>query len=581
VEDVLPVGPTPATARVTRRWEIAPKAPKEHFKRLPDLPPLIVQLLFNRNLLEAHDIARFLSEDAEPVDPYRLHGMPAAVARLRRAMVENESIAVYGDYDVDGVTATVLLTQTLRDLGAHVMPYIPDRFEEGYGVNADALDKLAAQGVRLIVTVDCGVRAIDEIAHGNRLGLDFVVTDHHGSEGHHLPQTVATINPNQPACTYPDKNLAGVGIAYRLAQALTAHLANDGRTLPYPVSDLLDLVALGTVADLAGLMGENRDMVKHGLALINARTRAGIAALSDVAGIAAGQVDSTAIGFALGPRLNAAGRVEHARAAYDLLASASLEHARRFADQLDAQNRERQRLTMEMVEKAAAQALQAAADTPLLFAGSESFSSGVIGLAASRLVEAHHRPAIVMSIENGEARGSARSIPQFHITQALDLCKELLVKHGGHAAAAGFTVKLEHLDALKARLIAIAETARAEQDWSPVLHADAYVRLSTLNWNIQGHLERLEPHGMQNHRPIFVSRNVRVRNARGVKDGAHLKLTLLDENGQLWDAIGFRLGDRLERLSSRVDIAYTLEVNSWNGERRLQLNVKDIKPGQE
>jgi single-stranded-DNA-specific exonuclease len=571
--------PEQAPVRLKKRWEIAPRATKDHFARFPDLPPLVVQLLHNRGLREPDQVGEFLSDDAPPIDPYRLKGMGDAVVRLRRAALAGEPIAVYGDYDVDGVTATVLLTQALRGLGANVTPYIPDRFEEGYGLNAAALDKLAAQGVKVVVTVDCGVRAPVEIAHGNALGLEIIVTDHHEPEGDHLPPAWAVINPKQPGCSYPDERLAGVGLAFRLAQALDQEFARDGRGLPFPIDDLLDLVALGTVADLAPLLGENRHMVKRGLALINTRPRPGIAALIDVSG-RSGKIDAATIGYALGPRLNAAGRVEHARAAYELLASDSREHAAQFAYQLNEQNRERQRLTAETVEQAAAQALAADPDAPLLFAGSADFSSGVIGLAAGRLVEAHHRPAIVMSINGAEARGSARSIPQFHVTHALDECKDLLVKHGGHAAAAGFTVKLDRLDELKARLTSIAAAQRAAGDWSPALKADALVRLSTLSLELQSHLARLEPHGMDNPSPVFVSRDIRVRGARALKDGAHLKLTLLDENGKHWDAIAFHLGDRLNHLPDTIDVAYALELNVWNDELRLQLNVKDLQSAQ-
>ena len=567
-------------SRQARRWEIAPRAPKEHLDSFPDLHPLVVQLLYNRDLKQPDQIAGFLSPSTTSVDPFRLKGMGDAVMRLRRAVLDGEPIAVYGDYDVDGVTATVLLTQTLRDLGANVTPYIPDRFEEGYGLNMGALDKLAAQGVRVVVTVDCGARAMTEIEHGNQIGLEVIVTDHHEPEGDALPPAFAIINPRQRGCLYRDEDLAGVGLAFRLAQALTWELARDNRLLPFAVDELLDLVALGTVADLAPLRGENRSMVQRGLALINARARPGIAALSDVSGLRPGEIDAAAIGYSLGPRLNAAGRVEHARAAYELLASDSIEHAAQFAYQLNEQNRERQRLTAEVVEQATAHALAADPDAPLLFAGSAEFSPGVVGLAASRLVEVHHRPAIVMSFGDGVARGSARSIPQFHITHALDACRDLLVKHGGHAAAAGFTVILDRLDELKTRLTAIAAQKRAADDWSPILKADALVRLATLSPALYDTLVQLEPHGIGNPKPVFVSRNIRVQNKRALKDGAHLKLALLDENGRTWDAIAFRMGDRIDHIPDKIDLAYAFEVNVWNGERRFQLNVKDLQSAQ-
>jgi len=568
----------------SKRWQIAPAAPSSYVKQFTGLPRLLIQALYNRGVIGTDQVAAFLDPNPplrNPLEPPKLKGLEKAVMRLRCAIQQREPVAVYGDYDVDGVTATALLVQTLTALGADARPYIPDRVDEGYGLNIQALHKLQEAGVRVVVTVDCGIRSPREVARGNELGLDIIVTDHH-SVGAELPPAWACINPKQDDCPYPFKELAGVGLAFKLAQALLLVEQRTSGHAPLREDDLLDLVALGTVADLAPLVDENRALVSRGLTRLNTVPRPGVAALIQVSGIKPGAVNAMAIGFMLGPRLNAAGRIEHAIAAYRLLSTSDAAQARELAVELDERNRERQRLTRETQDKARELALaRAPADAPLLFAADPGFRAGVVGLAASRLTEEFYRPSVVVELGEDESRGSCRSIPEFHITRALDECADLLVRYGGHAAAAGFTVPTARLDELAARLLAIAQAQLGGRDLNPSLEIDAEVLPGELNSETWAQLKRLEPCGYANPTPVLVSRSLRVREARPVgADGAHLKLTLQDERRVIWDAIAFRQSHHLAWLQNdmQVDAAYHLEINEWNGQERLQLNVLDLRP---
>ncbi|MBN2387167.1 MAG: single-stranded-DNA-specific exonuclease RecJ [Anaerolineales bacterium] len=553
-----------------KRWRIAPPLTSQANEALAAFPPILRQLLFNRGYPTDAEARSFLKAEADfDPDPYQMTGMQVAVERLRRAVAQGEPLAIYGDYDVDGVTATALLVDVLRDLGADVRPYIPNRFDEGYGLNPEALDALAADGVRLVVTVDCGIRSPGEAAHARALGVDLIITDHH-QPADELPAALAVINPKQIGDAYPDKDLAGVGIAYKLAQALVP--AGSDTT------GLLDLVALGTVADLAPLTGENRILVRAGLRQMRQTRRQGLFSLANLAGVVLASVSTTSIGFMLGPRLNAAGRLESALDAYELLTTVDVFRAGQLAQQLDVQNRERQVLTRTIQEQAEALAIQEDPAADLLFAVHPDFNPGVVGLAAARLVETHYRPAAVGQISEEVTRCSCRSIPEFHITAALDQCRDLLVRHGGHAAAAGFTVRNENLEELKSRLKAIAKQQLGGQDLRRTLSADAEVSLTDLRPELLKHLGDLQPTGYGNPEAVFVTRAMQVKGARTVgAEGRHLKLTVSD--GRLtFDAIGFRLGDLLPNLASQVDVLYTFEANAYNGRVSLQLNLKDIKP---
>ena len=585
--DSAPQSPPP-TRRQTAEWIIAPYAPVELFAAAPDVPPLVAQVLHARGYTTPESIRQFLAIDAQAGDSLAMQDMPRAVERIGRAIQGGEAIALYGDYDCDGVTACALLHEVLGRLGANARTYIPNRFEEGYGLNSGALDKLKAEGMSLVITVDCGGRAMAEAAHAREIGLDLIVTDHHEPEGGALPGALAVVNPRRADCPYPFKQLAGVGVAFRLAQALLSSLPPDPTSSEREefAGSLLDLVALGTIADVVPLLGENRGLVRDGLARINTHPRLGIAALMRAANVKAGSVNAMSVGFGLAPRLNAAGRLDTAMNAYDLLTATEQTWADELATALNERNTQRQAVTAEVAHAAEQAAFEGQAEIPaLLFAASEEYNPGVIGLAAARLVERHYRPSVVVAIQNGEARGSCRSTEGFHITSALDECRSLLSKHGGHAAAAGFSTRADLLDDLRRQLLAIAQREQPPDGWTRAVRADAEVRLEKLTFQTYDQLRQLEPHGMGNPKPVFVTRGAGVQSARRVgradagQQPAHLQLRLRDGRGATWDAIGWRMGEREAEAptGATIDVAFQLDVNEWNGERRLQLVVQDFR----
>jgi single-stranded-DNA-specific exonuclease len=560
---------------VLKKWKVAPLVPSSHLARFPALSPLLVQVLYNRQVRDPGEVDDFLAGRWPEADVFAMRDMRRAVDILIRAIRRKEPIAIYGDFDTDGVTATALLVQTLTGLGADVRPYIPKRMREGYGLNIGALRQLYGQGVRLVVTVDCGIRAVKEIDQARR-GLEFIVTDHH-SVGPELPFASAVIDPKREDCPYPFKELAGVGVAFKLAQALIQEAKACKTPVHIEERSLLDLVALGTVADLVPLRGENRYLVRRGLQVLNEASREGVRALLRVVGMRPGQVSATTIGFGLGPRLNATGRLGDALLSYKLLITCEPGEARRLAGALDDLNRKRQEMTVQAYEKAEQMALARGRDVPILYAADKTFSSGIVGLVAGRLTERYYRPSVVVEKDGEICKGSCRSVKEFHITSALDECRDLLVRHGGHAAAAGFTVQSENLDRLMQRLSQVAKRELEGKELIPALEIDADVPLAEMNWATLEWLQKLEPCGEENPMPLFLSRGVPVRDVRLVgSEGRHLKL-MLGEGSGICDAIAFRQGERMAKLGDRVDVVYHLEVNEWNGEQRLQLNVQDIR----
>lgn len=561
------------------RWEVAPPAPPIHREKLGTLDPLVVQLLFNRGLVEPQEIRVFLEGTPQDDNPFRLRGMNEAVTRIRQAIRQRERIAIYGDFDVDGVTSTALLVQVLQALGADAVPYIPHRVEEGYGLNTDALDELAAQRVGLIITVDCGVRAVKEVIHGRRLGMDLIITDHH-EPPQELPPALALINPKQPGCRYPFRDLPGVGLAFKLAQALLRverRVALGTARTEIAAEGLLDLVALGIVADLAPLLGENRALVRQGLSVLNRADRVGVRALMDVAGVQPGQIGAETIGYVLGPRINAAGRLDHAMLAYRLLVTHDPEEAQQLAEKLDARNRERQALTRATLEQALAH-LEGKETDLFLVVGGEDFPPGVVGLVAGRLTEQFYRPSLVLEIGGETSHGSARSIPDFNVVRALDEVADLLIKHGGHAMAAGLTVSNDELPALRTRLNEIAQRDLAGVDLVPALFVDAEWPLAQLTPQTFRTLTGLGPFGVGNPAPLLLARDVTLRGYVAVGDEEnHLRLKL-QQGRVVWDGMAFRQGHWADNLPEHLDIVYTPKIEVWNDQERLRLDVKDMRP---
>ncbi|HEY42496.1 MAG TPA: single-stranded-DNA-specific exonuclease RecJ [Anaerolineae bacterium] len=554
-----------------KRWTLPIPLPTDIDRELSELRPIEREILFNRGIRTRGEAnVYFASDSLSDFDPFHMTGMERAVERLSSAIRNEEHIVIYGDYDADGITATSLLFEVLKKVGASVGYYIPDRFEEGYGVNREALAKIKQEGAQLVVTVDCGIRAIDHVEYARSIGLDVIVTDHH-EPGQDLPNAVAVVNPKQLQDSYPFEDLAGVGVAYKLAHALLQSL---GKQEPI---ECLDLVAIGTVADLSPLVGENRNLVRRGLDKLNHTERVGLRALIEVSGYELGNINTTSIGFGLAPRLNAVCRLESADPALQLLTSNDELEVMKIARYLDDMNRKRQRLTSKILEEA--RSLSVGEDPmPFLIAAVDpNFNEGIVGLVAARLVEEFYRPSIVATYGEHFTRASARSIPEFHITEALDHCADLLERYGGHAVAAGFFLRNDNLDAFLERLRGLAESELSGIELSPILYVDARVQLSDLDGELIEFVERMEPCGQGNPLPVFAAEDLTVVDKRSVGSGGrHLKLTVRDEL-RVFDAIAFRQGHLCETLPQRVDVAFHFERNDYRGIPSLQLNVLDIR----
>ncbi len=570
-----------------KRWSSYPPAP-EKFLKSGHEHPVLLQVLYNRGLRDEAAIASFLKgEDAVQENPFRLTDMPAAVARIVQAIEKREIICVYGDFDADGVTATVLMTTSLRRAGAQVGAYIPNRVDEGYGLNVEALRSIAGKGAALLVTVDCGIRSVAEVAEAVGLGMDVILTDHH-SIGPQLPPALAVINPRRDARAGNFQRLAGVGVAYRLAQGVLRAVSHQpwSRLSVDEVAEaeqaLLDLVAIGTVADLMPLREENRSLVRRGLSELRQGKRVGLYALMEMASVSLNGVDSAAIRFRIAPRINAAGRLASAKLAYDLLRCDEYAEAYDMAVGLENLNQQRQALTTEAHAVAANQLADVDPSiAPILIVVSDGFQPGIVGLVAGKLTEQFYRPAVV--IEKGEeaCRGSIRSIDEFDIIAALDRIGCLLLRHGGHSRAAGFTVRTERLPELQEALQGLAAQELGSLDeLRPTLYIDAELTIDQIDWALQGQLARLEPVGQQNEPGLLLCRNCRVRNARQVGSGQHLKLVIDGcDYSPVLDGIGFGLGEWAAELQvgSLIDLVFYLEVNEWQGRRSLQLNVQDLR----
>ena len=561
-----------------QNWNIAPEIPQDISKDLAKFPPILRQLLFNRGFITDEAARAFLKTAVDfDTSPFLLRGMDPTVQRILQARERREKVAVYGDYDVDGVTSTTLLVEALRMLGIDVREYIPNRFDEGYGLNVDALRTLKEYGVSLVISVDCGIRSTKEADFAREIDLDLIITDHH-DPGEVIPNGYAVINPKQPGDTYGEKYLAGVGIAYKVAAGLAIRVHETTGEWPYDPSEFLDLVAMGTVADVAPLKGENRQLVRRGLRILRATKRQGIAALAAVADVKLAKINAISIGFFLAPRLNAAGRLDSALLAYTLLTTKDIALAGELAQRLNVRNSERQKITKEIQDKAMEMAIADDPSPSFLFAVSPEFNHGIVGLAASKLAEYYYRPAFVghYDEEDGTTRCSCRSIPEYHLSNALDRMSHLFIKYGGHAAAAGFTIPNEKLEEFKTLMRQDVEE-HLPKDLMPTVRVDMQVKLSELTFETIEHLEYLQPTGAENPDVVFASRNVEIRNKRTVgSDAKHLKLTLSDGIVTM-DAIGFGMGSLLPKLPRMVDVLFALELNEYNGQSNLQLRLKDIK----
>lgn len=535
------------------------------------ISPVTAQVLYNRGFTTPEAAHRFLTVGREQIlDPFLLKDMDKAVELVRRRIASGQPIMVYGDYDVDGITGTAVLVLALRALGAEVAYYIPDRFSEGYGFNTGALEAIRQQGCDFILSVDTGVAATAEAAAAREMGMTLVVTDHH-EPGPELPKVDALVNPKRPDCTYPFKGLSGVGVAFKLALAL----GTPG------VWDLLDIVTLGTIADMVPLVDENRAIVREGLSRLGNTSRPGLRALMDVAGVRQ-PITATHIGFALGPRINALGRMGSARAGVELLLTDDPIRARELALQLDEANRQRQAVEAQILEEALAQAeaLPPEEKEYVLVLAGEGWHHGVVGICAARVLEAYHRPAILLSIDGDEVRGSARSIPAFHMFRALSQVSDLFSKFGGHAAAAGMTLRRKaDLPELRRRLNQIGAAWLRPEDLVPQLSIDAFLRLDQINDDLMMELQRLEPHGVGNPAPVFAASDLAVQDVRIMgKEGQHLKLWVRQNGaGCSMEAVGWGMAPAQPAPRAHVQVAFQPEYDTWQGQTRLRLTMKDLK----
>lgn len=557
----------------TYRWHHPDPLPSQIAQELHVLHPVMRQLLYNRDITSLIEAKDFL-EGNPPQEIQGAHLLHAAESarRLKSALEKDEHIAVYGDFDVDGITATALVKAALSSLGGDVSCYIPDRVSEGYGLNVDAIRSLRDQGADLLITVDCGIRATHEVQIAKEIGFDVIITDHH-QPGETLPQADFIVNPNLASDPYPNKALAGVGVVYKLMENLSHHYP-----ALQPEQEYLDLVALGTVADLVPLQGENRHLVKRGLKQLQKPHRQGILSLMGVAGVSPETLQASDISFQLAPRLNAAGRLTSAKYALELLLEEDVHRAGRLAQEIELFNNRRKELMRDMRSKAEEIAVPDDAVPPMLFAFHPDFNQGIVGLAAGYLSEKYHRPAIVGKDEGEVIVASCRSIDGFNIVEALDHHRDLFQQYGGHPAAAGFTIENQHIPELRKRLTEFARRSLAKLDLTPSLEVDAVLDFDDLNYQLLSQIQQLSPMGYGNPQPLFLSEKVDILSSRQVGgDGSHLKLTV-SQGGKTLDAIAFRLGHLQQELPSCADILYTFEENEFRGRTSLQLNVKDFRP---
>jgi single-stranded-DNA-specific exonuclease len=542
--------------------------------------PITARLLCIRGLDESQRARRFLSPSLDDLhDPFRLTDMAPAVERILAAIARRERIAIHGDYDVDGVTSTVILRRALELLGADVVHFIPERLRDGYGLQPAALDRLHADGVRLVISVDCGIRADDAARHAAALGLELVITDHHEPDAA-LPRALAVINPKRHDCPYPDKNLAGVGVALKLVHALCLRA---GRTGWLPA--FVKVAAIGTLADVVPLVGENRVIAKLGLGMLSTGPhKVGLRALLDVCGLTGKQIDSYHIGFVLGPRVNAAGRMSTPDIAARLLLAADeamADEARALAEQLDAENQRRQKEEAEILaaaRRAVETDLEIGSRSVIVVAG-EGWHRGVIGIVASKLVDAFHRPAIVLSVEGEVAHGSCRSIPSFDMLAGLESCATVMTRFGGHRQAAGLTVEAARIRELRARVNEYADARLQPDDLRPRLWIDGALGFRGITAQVASELTALAPFGAGNPSPVFRTSRVEVIDGPRLLKDRHLKMAFR-QDGRVMRGVAWRAAERepfVAEHRAAIDLAYSLEQDTWNGERYLQLSVADFR----
>ncbi len=577
---------------MNKHWKVNKKPPKKFLEQFPEYSRLALQLLWDRKLRTQKAIDEFFNPDYDQDlhNPFLMKGMKKAIARINKALENKEKIIIFGDYDADGICGAAVLSETLKFLGADFDIYIPDRNKEGYGMNLKAVQEVSKNKTDLIVTVDCGITDFEEVELANKLGMDVVIVDHH-EVPKKIPKAVAVVNPRQKDETYPFKELAAAGVAFKVVQALLRACPSHKNLCEGWEKWLLDLVAIATVTDIMPLVGENRTLVKYGLVVLAQTKRLGLRELMNSAKIKP-QVDSRllvtnldtyTIGFMIGPRLNSAGRMDHANTAYELLVTDSREEARAIARRLDNTNYQRQKLTDKIIREIEKK-IKITEKQNLIFEGKKEWPIGIAGLIAGRLSDRYYRPTVIFQKMKGISKGSARSIPSFNIIEAISQCQDLLEDFGGHPGAAGFTVNNKNLKKFESRLSKVVNREIKPKDLIPVLDVDIELKPAEINFEAYDEIQKFSPFGEQNPRPLFLMKELKITNFRIVgKNCSHLKLYLEKETdngtGRKFEAIGFGFADFCDKikLGDKVDVIFELITNSWNGTKELQFKIVDLK----
>lgn len=538
------------------------------------ISPLTAIILYNRGIREDKEITRFLSKDLGVMhDPYLLKDMEKAVERIRQARDNHEKITIYGDYDVDGITSIAILYKQLTEMGMEVAYYIPDRMQEGYGVNRDALDKIRQDGSSLIITVDTGITAVEEGEYAKEIGMDIIVTDHHECK-ETLPNVYAAIDPKQKDCPYPFKSLAGVGVVFKLIQAL-----DERKSLPDLMDKYADLMCLGTVADISPLVDENRVIVTEGLKRFKTTKNTGLKALIDVSNNGKAITTST-IGYIIAPRINASGRLGCAGRSVDLFLTDDEAKAKELAESLCEENTLRQHTEQKMFKEALEylESHPEVKEDKVIIIPHKDWHHGIVGIVSSKITEKFYKPSILFAIDGDEAKGSGRSVNGFNLFGALENCSELLEKFGGHELAAGLTIKASNIETFRKKINECSKDSFTEQMLTPTIMLDAAIKVPYISLETVNDINRLQPFGVDNPTPSFAIRNIKIHKISVMSEGKHLRMTLL-KDGKYLDSVGFGMGEYYQHLEEGdfIDVAFALDINDYKGFQNVQLILKDIK----
>ncbi len=555
-------------------WNIAERMTARQYEVLSRFGRVLAKLMYDRGVRTEPEGVSMLKDTGLKYDPLLMKNMDRVIAKIREAIRENRKITVYGDYDADGVTASAILIRALRSAGGIADSYIPDRFSEGYGLNCPAIQKIRESGSGLVISVDCGIRSVEEAEYAKRIGLPLIITDHH-EPGETLPQPDILLSPKQPGDEYPDKNLAGCGIALKISEALSKSAAENTSKIDL---DLLTMIAaVGTVADLVPLSDENRSLVKKGLNLFGRKKCFFAEAMAEKAGFESGHVNSGLISFSIAPRLNAAGRMQHASTALNLLLADDKDEAAHYAEEIEKMNAERKKITQIIQESAEAQIAENGVPSVICLKDA-SYSMGVVGLAAARLTEKYSRPSFVGHTDGAEIRLSGRSIPEFNMIETMDEIEDVFTKHGGHAMAAGATVAENKWDEFVERINEKADERVDFERLRPSLTADLNIPSRLISPKLLEVITLLEPFGAGNKQPLFETDGLTVVEHGLIgTDGKHLKMKLKNETGQLIDAVAFHAADRENELPEFIDIICSVEKNTWHGSNGMQVRIEDMR----